>query len=128
MTVAPKDKLTLKEQAITAQARDRELTAEYIESRIASTEFFIPNGYGGTLCHVTMVNGHIVRGESSCPNDEDAQGLAYTDALNKIWDHERFLAAEQRYQAGVTRLEAAALKEAEAQAALDSRPAGTALS
>ena len=88
--------LTTAEQAITATARDRDLTAEYIESRIASTEFYVPNGYGGTLCHVTMVNGHIVRGESSCPNDEDAQGLAYTDALNKIWDHERFLAAEQR--------------------------------
>ena len=116
------------EQAIAATARDRELTVEYIESRIASTEFFVPNGYGGTLCHVTMTNGHIVRGESSCPNDEDAQGLAYTDALNKIWDHERFLAAEQRYQTGVERLAAAALKEAEAQDALNERPAGAVLS
>jgi hypothetical protein len=120
--------LTTAEQAICATARDRELTVEYIESRIANTEFFVPNGYGGTLCHVTMTNGHIVRGESSCPNDEDAQGLAYTDALNKIWDHERFLAAENRYQASVDRLAAAALAEAEAQEALNSRPAGAMVS
>ncbi len=120
--------LTTAEQAISATARDRELTAEYIESRIANTEFFIPNGYGGTLCHVTMTNGHIVRGESSCPNDEDAQGLAYTDALNKIWDHERFLAAERRYQANVDRLAAAAIAEAEAQEALNERPVGALLS
>ncbi|MFA6063832.1 MAG: Gp49 family protein [Gallionella sp.] len=103
--------LTTKEQAITATARDRELTDEYIESRIANVEFFVPNGYGGTLCHATLINGHIVRGESSCPDDENAQGLAYTDALNKIWELERHLAAERRYQAGVDKLAQAALSE-----------------
>ncbi len=90
--------LTVLEQAITATARDRDLTQEDIEARIANVEFFIPNGYGGTLCHVTLHNGHIVRGESSCPNDNDAQGLAYTDALNKLWELRRYGAAETRWQ------------------------------
>lgn len=120
--------MSTKEQAIVATARDRDLTVEWIESKIANTEFFVPNGYGGTLCHVTMTNGHIVRGESSCPDDENAQGLAYTDALNKIWELERYLAAEQRYQSSVDKLAAAAAQEAEAQAALNERPIGTAVS
>ncbi len=92
-------KLTTLEQAISATARDRDLTQEDIEARIANVEFFIPNGYGGTLCHVALHNGHIVRGESSCPNDNDAQGLAYTDALNKLWELCRYGAAETRWQA-----------------------------
>lgn len=91
-------KLTTLEQAISATARDRDLTQEDIEARIANVEFFIPNGYGGTLCHVTLHNGHIVRGESSCPSDADAQGLAYTDALNKLWELCRYGAAEMRWQ------------------------------
>jgi hypothetical protein len=89
--------LTTKEQAISNTARDRDLTQEEIESRVAGIEFFTPNGYGGTLCHLTLNNGHVVRGESSCPNDDDAQGLAYTDALNKLWELCRYGAAEERY-------------------------------
>jgi len=110
---------TTKEQAIVATARDRDLTEEHIQAKVAGVEFFVPNGYGGTLCHVTLINGHIVRGESSCPNDEDAQGLAYTDALNKIWELERYLAAEGRYQVRLAR---------EAWDALDPRPEGQVLS
>ena len=89
---------TTLEQSIIATARDRDLTSAHIEAKIADVQFFIPDGYGGTLCQMTLLNGHIVRGESSCPNDEDAQGLAYTDALNRVWDLERYLAAEGRYQ------------------------------
>ena len=97
LTTTDNAPLTTMEQAISATARDRELTQEEIESRIANVEFFIPNGYGGTLCHLTLHNGHVVRGESSCPNDDDAQGLAYTDALNKLWELCRYGAAEERY-------------------------------
>jgi hypothetical protein len=116
------------ESAIVADARNRKLDQDYIEARIANVQYFIPDGYGGTLCHVTMTNGHIVRGESSCPNDEDAQGLAYTDALNKIYELERFLESEARYQAGLGRLVAAAEAEAKAQEELNARPHGTVLS
>jgi hypothetical protein len=90
---------TILEQAIVSDARNRELTTEHIDSKIVTVQYFIPDGYGGTLCHVTLKNGHVVRGESSCPDEENAQGLAYTDALNKVWELERYLNAETRYQA-----------------------------
>ena len=88
------------EQAIASDARAAStLTPSLVESRIVDAKWYVPDSFGGMMCIVTLDNGHVIRGESSCPDSESAQGLAYTDALNRIWELLRFSDAEQAWRA-----------------------------
>jgi hypothetical protein len=88
------------EQAIASDARAAStLTPSLVESRIVDAKWYVPDSFGGMMCIVTLDNGHTVRGESSCPDSESAQGLAYTDALNHIWELLRFAECEVAWRA-----------------------------
>jgi len=92
--------ITPAEQAIASDARAASiLTPSLVESRIKSAQWYVPDSFGGMMCIVTLDNGHVVRGESSCPDSESAQGLAYTDALNRIWELLRFAECEVAWRA-----------------------------
>ena len=73
------------------------VTKEYIESRIASTEFH-RIGETVTLCNITLDNGFSVRGESACVNPENynqqiGEKIAYDNAFRLLWSPFGFLLA-----------------------------------
>jgi hypothetical protein len=87
--------LTPTEQAIVADARDSDIDSKRIEAVIADVQFYLMPG-GGSTCQVICTTGYIVHGFSNCPDGEDSQSLAYTDAVNKLWDMERYHEARVR--------------------------------
>jgi hypothetical protein len=65
------------------------VTNEYIESRIANTEFQ-RLGRNVTICSITLDNSYSVRGESACVNPEnhnqqDGEKIAYDNAFRGLW-------------------------------------------
>jgi hypothetical protein len=71
-----------------------------IRQEIAGTEFIVRGKY--TLCLLTLRNGTIVSGESSCvypENYDQAKGeeIAYKNAENKVYSLEGYALAEKRY-------------------------------
>lgn len=76
------------------------VTREYLKSRIANEAYVILPDERTTICMLTMVNGFTVCGESSCVSKENfvkdlGEGYAFADALNKAWDFEGYLLAEE---------------------------------
>ena len=84
------------------------VTLGYLEERIVSIDYLrIPNTTV-TICYLTMENGYVVLGESACVDptkfDELAgQSFAYGKALDKLWELEGYLLAEEIHKrAGAT--------------------------
>lgn len=78
------------------------VTTEYMQKRIKDVEYIRIPDTTVTICHITLVNGFSVRGESACVNPdnfEEAVGrkIAYDNAFDKIWQLEGYLLAEQIY-------------------------------
>lgn len=77
------------------------VTIGYLEERIASVDYLrIPNTTV-TICSLTMENGYVVLGESACVdpaafNELKGQTWAYEKALDKLWELEGYLLAEER--------------------------------
>jgi hypothetical protein len=75
------------------------LTIEDVTSVIEKTEFAL--FYGRlTLCILTLRNGFLVTGESSCVSVENfdsdiGRELAYKDAVKKVWLLEGYLLRER---------------------------------
>jgi hypothetical protein len=93
--------------AIAAKPGEK-VTKAAIESRIRDVTYLRLNETV-TLCSITLDNGYSVRGESACVDPanydrEIGEGLAYGNALNKLWPLFGFLLAEDRHcRALVTR-------------------------
>ena len=88
------------DQAIAAQPYPK-VTKASIEAKIAKVDYLVLPDSTVTLCNITMKNGYSVRGESACVdprnfNIEIGKGLAFKQALDKIWPLEGYLLAESR--------------------------------
>jgi hypothetical protein len=83
-------KLNETEQAISDHAEMQRA----LETKIVQVEYFRPPYSKGTLCVLTLLSGFKVTGDTACADEADGQGLAYTAALNKLWDYEVYLHAE----------------------------------
>jgi len=86
-------------QELLAASPAERITPEYMQSRIASTEF---NRIGHTVthCRIVLDNGFSVSGESACVNPENynkeiGEKIAYDNAFRQLWPLFRFLLAEK---------------------------------
>jgi hypothetical protein len=79
------------EQAIS----DHEARKSTIEAKIVNVEYYTPPYNNGIICVLTLRSGYRVFGETSCADEGDGQGLAYTVALNRLWELESYLEAER---------------------------------
>lgn len=75
------------------------LTPEFIESRISKAEYTVHDNRL-TICLLTLVNGFVVTGESSCAdpaefNADLGQQLARKAAVDKLWAFEGYLLKER---------------------------------
>ena len=75
------------------------VTKEYMESRIANTDFH-RLGETVTICSITLDNGYSVRGESACVNPENynqqiGEKIAFDNAFRQLWPLFGFLLAEK---------------------------------
>lgn len=78
------------------------VTKEYIDKRIKSIEYIRIPDTTVTICHMVLLNGFSVRGESACVSHhtfEEAVGrkIAYDNAFDKVWQLEGYLLAEELY-------------------------------
>jgi hypothetical protein len=95
MTLITNEKL---DELLAASPAER-VTKEYLESRIAGTEFHRV-GRTVTICRITLDNGYSVRGESACVNAENyhqqiGEKIAYDDAFRQLFTLFGFLLAEK---------------------------------
>lgn len=86
------------EELLAASPAER-VTKEYMESRIANTEF-TRLGETVTICSMTLDNGYSVRGESACVNPENynqqiGEKIAFDNAFRQLWPLFGFLLAEK---------------------------------
>jgi hypothetical protein len=87
--------------AIAATLGER-VTKEYMQSRIATTEYLTLPGTTVTLCNITLDNGYSVRGESACVDPANyrqdiGERIAHDNAFDKLWPLFGFLLAEGRH-------------------------------
>lgn len=89
------------DQAAAVQKTPNRVTLEYLESRIAGTEYINPETVPQlTLAIVTMKNGFAVVGKSAPadPANFDAglgQKFAREDAMRQLWGFEGFALCER---------------------------------
>jgi len=81
------------------------VTREYLERRVAKTEFFVLPDSTVTVRNLTLDNGFSVRGESACVDPanfrkEIGEKVAYERALDKLWPLFGFLYMELTAQRG----------------------------
>jgi hypothetical protein len=67
------------------------------------TYTLLPNGRT-TICQLTLENGFTVEGSSACVVKEEynqalGEKYSYENAVDKLWQLEGYLLAEQRYRA-----------------------------
>lgn len=79
------------------------VTRDGIEAKIKSVKYSIIDGTTVTLCHVELVNGFSIRGESACvdPANFDkglGEKYAYEDAFKKLWLLEGYLLKQKMYE------------------------------
>ena len=94
------------EQAI----QDKGLTAPRItpgdiDATIKSAAFHVFPGSQLTVCCMTLTNGFTVTGESACASPENfdreiGEGIAFSNARNKIWALEGYLLKQKLHEAG----------------------------
>lgn len=95
MNLITNDKL---DELLAASPAER-VTKEYMESRIAASEF-TKLASTVTICNLTLDNGYSVRGESACVNPENynqqiGEKIAYDNAFRQLWALFGFLLAEK---------------------------------
>jgi len=78
------------------------VTTSSIDKRIDTVNYCRIPGTTVTICHIKMVNGFVVTGESACIsfNDYDksvGESIAYENAYEKLWQLEGYLQSERRY-------------------------------
>lgn len=83
------------------------VTKEDVQNKIVSVDYFVMPDGRTTIAHVTLDNSFTVRGESSCVsivnfNKELGEKLALEKAMNKIWELEGYLLAEQLHMKNPT--------------------------
>lgn len=82
------------------------LSVEDLTAKIKHTDYSRIIQTTVTVCTLILENGFTVIGKSACidPANFDAvfgEQIAYSDALNKMWELEGYLLAQRRFEAGV---------------------------
>lgn len=93
--------------AIAALPHDK-VTKEGIEARIKSASYLVLPGTTVTICHLELVNGFSVRGESACADKRNfnmkiGEELAYRDAFGQMWKLEGYLLCERKHLASLAK-------------------------
>lgn len=82
--------------------KQTKLTPEYIKSLVTHMEY---QRFGTlTICLLTLKNGYKVTGQDTCLNEmsfdaETGKKLARYNALDKVWELERYLETQRIYEA-----------------------------
>lgn len=79
------------------------ITIEDINAKIVDKKFTVLEDGRTTICNLYLQNGFTVRGESACVtienyNKEIGEKIAYENAVDKVWQLEGYLLAEDRYR------------------------------
>ena len=79
------------------------VTMPHIKSLIADIQYHQFTGTQLTVCCLTLSNGFNVTGESACASHENfdqeiGEGIALTNAINKIWQLEGYLLKQSLYE------------------------------
>lgn len=100
----------MSEQAIEKEIQEKGLTAprltpEMIDAKIKAKDFHVFEGRL-TVCCLTLHNGFLLTGESSCVskenfNQEIGEKIAFENARDKIWMLEGYLLKEKLYQQSI---------------------------
>jgi len=82
---------------------DFRVTEDMICSKIKNIDFTIMPSGKAVVCEITLENGFTVRGESAVVDPanfvlEIGQNIAFTHAVDKIWEVEGYLMQERKYQ------------------------------
>lgn len=81
------------------------ITNADIQAKIKKTEYHVFEGTTMTHCRITLENGFVVTGESSCVSPENfnkalGEKYAFENAAEKIWALEGYLLKQKLYEAG----------------------------
>jgi hypothetical protein len=79
------------------------VTEDMICSKIKNIDFTVMPSGKAVVCEITLENGFTVRGESAVVDPanfilEIGQNIAFTHAVDKIWEVEGYLMQERKYQ------------------------------
>lgn len=82
---------------------DFRVTEDLICSKIKNIDFTVMPSGKAVVCEITLENGFTVRGESAVVDPanfvlEIGQNIAFTHAVDKIWEVEGYLMQERKYQ------------------------------
>ena len=98
------------EETVEQAIQDKGLTAPRItpsdiDAAIKRTDFHVFPGSQLTVCCMTLTNGFTVTGESACASPENfdreiGEGIAFSNARNKIWALEGYLLKQKLHEAG----------------------------
>ncbi len=82
---------------------DFRVTEDMICSKIKNIDFTVMPSGKAVVCEITLENGFTVRGESAVVDPanfilEIGQNIAFTHAVDKIWEVEGYLMQERKYQ------------------------------
>ncbi len=96
------------EKAIEQEIQDKGLTAPrltpaLIDATIDSESYTVLPSGRVTICEMTLKNGFVVLGESSCVSKENfnaelGQKIARENARNKIWELEGYLLKQRLFE------------------------------
>lgn len=84
----------------------KSITAEFLAGQIQEVSY--QRGIGTlTHCYITVKNGFVFTGESSCVSAENfdekvGQEIAYANAFDKMWSHYGFWLTEKLHKEGGT--------------------------
>lgn len=79
------------------------VTIEDLKSKVVDTVYHVFDNTCLTVCVLTLENGFVVTGESSCASPENfnkalGEEISYGNALARIWPLEGYLLKERLYQ------------------------------
>lgn len=82
---------------------DFRVTEDMICSKIKNIDFTVMPSGKAVVCEITLENGFTVRGESAVVDPanfvlEIGQNIAFSHAVDKIWEVEGYLMQERKYQ------------------------------
>lgn len=82
---------------------DFRVTEDLICSKIKNIDFTVMPSGKAVVCEITLENGFTVRGESAVVDKanfilEIGQNIAFSHAVDKIWEVEGYLMQERKYQ------------------------------
>lgn len=91
------------EKTETTTGNGPRVTIEDLKSKVVDTMYYVFDSTCLTVCVLTLENGFVVTGESSCASPENfnkalGEEISYNNAVARIWPLEGYLLKERLYQ------------------------------